>query len=49
MSDIMGIFVGIAVVLIVFSSTSVMEKRLKSIENQNKDIVELLKEIKNEK
>lgn len=45
----MGIFVGIAVVLIVFFSTSVMEKRLKSIENQNKDIVELLKEIKNEK
>lgn len=43
------IFAGIAVVLIVFFSTSIMEKRLKTIENQNKDILSLLEEIQDEK
>jgi len=45
----MGIFVGIAVVLIVFSSSSIVEKRLKNIENQNMEIVKLLEEIKDGK
>ena len=45
----MGIFVGIAVVLIVFFSSNIMEKRLKSIEDQNKDILKLLEEIKDKK
>ena len=45
----MGIFVGIAVVLIVFFSSSIVEKRLKTIEEQNMDIVKLLEEIKDKK
>lgn len=45
----MGIFVGIAVVLIVFFSSSIVEKRLKKIENQNIEIVKLLEKIKDEK
>ena len=45
----MELIIGIAIVLIVFFSSSIIEKRLKSIENQNKRIIEILEEIKNKK
>jgi hypothetical protein len=38
-------FVGAAIVLIIFFSSSIIEKTLKSIKNQNEQIIELLKEI----
>lgn len=44
----MGLFVGIAVVLIIFFSSSTIEKRLKTIESQNKDILKVLEKIKGE-
>ncbi|HHW37073.1 MAG TPA: hypothetical protein GXX18_07540 [Bacillales bacterium] len=42
----MDIIIGIAILLIVFSSTSIVEKRLKSIENQNNQIIKILEEIR---
>ncbi len=45
----MDLFVGIAIVLIVFFSSSIMEKRLKSIEKQNNRVIEILEEIRDKK
>ncbi|MFC0561531.1 hypothetical protein [Halalkalibacter alkalisediminis] len=45
----MEITTGIAIVLIVFFSSSIIEKRLKSIENQNKRVIEVLEEIRDKK
>ncbi len=45
----MVLFIGIAIVLIVFFSSSIIEKRLKSIENQNKRVIEILEEIRDKK
>lgn len=42
----LDIIIGIAILLIVFSSTSIVEKRLKSIENQNNQIIKILEEIR---
>ncbi|MEC1719839.1 hypothetical protein P9265_02825 [Schinkia azotoformans] len=42
----MEIIIGIAIILILFSSSSVVEKRLKSIENQNNQIIKVLEEIR---
>ncbi|EKN64133.1 hypothetical protein BAZO_14824 [Schinkia azotoformans LMG 9581] len=42
----MEIIIGIAIILILFSSFSVVEKRLKSIENQNNQIIKVLEEIR---
>ncbi|EPZ39302.1 MULTISPECIES: hypothetical protein [Anoxybacillus] len=41
--------VGIALIIIIFFSTSTIEKTLKTIKRQNDTIIELLKEIKNKK
>lgn len=40
------IFVLIAIFLIIFFSTSILEKRLKKIEEQNAQLIALLKEIR---
>ena len=45
----MGLLIGIAIVLIVFFSSSIIEKRLKSIEKQNNRIIEILEEIRDRK
>lgn len=45
----MNLLVGIAIVLIVFFSSSIIEKRLKSIEKQNNRILEILEEIRDKK
>ncbi|WP_169801163.1 hypothetical protein [Halalkalibacter krulwichiae] len=45
----MEIITGIAIVLIVFFSTSIIEKRLSSIEKQNKRVIEVLEEIRDRK
>ncbi|MGE7793830.1 hypothetical protein [Lysinibacillus sphaericus] len=45
----MDLLVGIAIVLIVFFSSSIMEKRLKSIEKQNNRVIEILEEIRDKK
>ncbi|MFD1173191.1 hypothetical protein [Oceanobacillus picturae] len=42
----MGSIIGIAIVLIVFFSSSIIEKRLKSIEKQNNRVIEILEEIR---
>lgn len=43
----MELFVGIiALVLIVFFSSSIIEKRLKNIEKQNNRVIEILEEIR---
>jgi hypothetical protein len=41
--------VGIAILLILFFSTSIIEKTLKSIEKQNNRVIELLEEIRDKK
>jgi hypothetical protein len=41
--------VGIAILLILFFSTSIIEKTLKSIEKQNDRVIELLEEIRDKK
>ncbi|MBS3679869.1 hypothetical protein KGF86_06570 [Ornithinibacillus massiliensis] len=43
----MELIIGIAIVLIIFFSSSIMEKRLKTIEKQNNRVIELLEEIRN--
>lgn len=43
------LFALIAILLVVFFSSSIIEKRLKNIEKQNAQLVELLKEIKDKK
>ncbi|MEF7494540.1 hypothetical protein V4V34_08130 [Lysinibacillus sphaericus] len=45
----MDLIVGIAIVLIVFFSSSLIEKRLKSIEKQNNHVIEILEEIRDKK
>ncbi|MBM7095101.1 hypothetical protein JSY36_04955 [Bacillus sp. H-16] len=45
----MGWFAGIAVVLIVFFSSTIVEKRLKKIEEQNDRAIEILEEIRDKK
>ncbi|ACA39954.1 hypothetical protein P799_07435 [Lysinibacillus sphaericus CBAM5] len=45
----MDLIVGIAIVLIVFFSSSLIEKRLKSIEKQNNRVIEILEEIRDKK
>lgn len=42
-------FTLIAILLIIFFSTNIIEKRLKSIDETNKRIVELLEKILNKK
>ncbi|WP_197078728.1 hypothetical protein [Lysinibacillus sp. LK3] len=42
----MGLLIGIAIVLIVFFSSSIIERKLKSIERQNNRIIEILEEIR---
>ena len=42
----MELIIGIAIVLILFFSSNIIEKRLKSIENQNKRVIEILEEIR---
>ncbi|WP_447402839.1 hypothetical protein ACE1MS_08740 [Lysinibacillus sp. fkY74-1] len=45
----MDLIVGIAIVLIVFFSSSLIEKRLKSIEKQNNRVIVILEEIRDKK
>ena len=45
----MDFIVGIALLLIVFISSNTIEKRLKSIEETNKRVIEVLEEIKDKK
>ncbi|MFY0521227.1 hypothetical protein ACOMCU_25880 [Lysinibacillus sp. UGB7] len=45
----MDLIIGIAIVLIVFFSSSIIEKRLKSIEKQNDRVIEILEEIRDRK
>ena len=45
----MDLIIGIAIVLIVFFSSSIIEKRLKSIEEQNNRVIEILEEIRDKK
>jgi len=42
----MYLLIGIAIVLIVFFSSSIIERKLKSIERQNNRIIEILEEIR---
>lgn len=46
MMEIIGI---IAIILILFFSTNLIEKRLKTIENQNDSIIKILEEIRDKK
>ncbi|MEK3976775.1 MULTISPECIES: hypothetical protein [Psychrobacillus] len=43
----MGLFIGIALLLIVLISSSTIEKRLKNIERQNDRLIEILEKISN--
>lgn len=45
----MELFVGIALILIVFFSSSIIEKRLKNIEKQNNRVIEILEVIRDKK
>lgn len=45
----MDLLIGIAIVLIVFFSSSIIERKLKSIERQNNRIIEKLEEIRDRK
>lgn len=45
----MDLLIGIAIVLIVFFSSSIIERKLKSIERQNNQIIEILEEIRDRK
>ncbi|GIN89793.1 hypothetical protein J6TS1_37820 [Siminovitchia terrae] len=42
----MELIIGAAVVLIVFFSSSIIERRLKNIEKQNERMIEILEEIR---
>jgi hypothetical protein len=42
----MDLIIGIAIVLIMFFSSSIIEKRLKSIEKQNNRVIEILEDIR---
>ncbi|MDL4840248.1 hypothetical protein [Aquibacillus rhizosphaerae] len=41
--------IGIAIVLIVFFSSSIMERKLKAIEKQNDRVIQILEEIRDKK
>ncbi|MEK4628491.1 MAG: hypothetical protein ABS944_16840 [Solibacillus sp.] len=45
----MDLIIGIPIVLIVFFTSSIIEKRLKSIEEQNNRVIEILEEIRDKK
>lgn len=45
----MELLAGIAIIIILFITSSVIEKRLKNIEIQNNQVIELLKEIRDKK
>ncbi|MFS0605310.1 hypothetical protein [Peribacillus frigoritolerans] len=45
----MELFIGIALIFIVFFSSSIIEKRLKNIEKQNNRVIEILEEIRDKK
>lgn len=45
----MDVIIGIAIILIVFFSSSIIEKRLKTLEKQNKSIIEILEDIRDKK
>ncbi|MFC9601054.1 hypothetical protein ACFTQL_24965 [Peribacillus butanolivorans] len=45
----MELFVGIALILIVFFSSSIIENRLKNIEKQNNRVIEILEVIRDKK
>jgi len=45
----MDILVGVALILIVFFSSNIIEKRLKNIEKQNNRVIEILEEIRDKK
>lgn len=45
----MELFIGVALILIVFFSSSIIEKRLKNIEKQNNRVIEILEEIRDKK
>ncbi|MCT2535320.1 hypothetical protein NYQ66_06015 [Aquibacillus koreensis] len=38
--------IGIAILLIIFFSSGIIEKRLKTIETQNKQVIEILQQIR---
>ncbi|WP_185113042.1 hypothetical protein [Peribacillus simplex] len=42
----MEILIGMALILIVFFSSNIIEKRLKNIEKQNSRVIEILEEIR---
>ncbi|QPQ36704.1 MULTISPECIES: hypothetical protein [unclassified Lysinibacillus] len=44
----MDIMIGIALILLVFFSSNIVEKRLKNIEKQNSRVIDILEEIKEE-
>lgn len=44
----MDIMIGIALILLVFFSSNIVEKRLKNIEKQNSRVIDILEEIKAE-
>ncbi|WP_164855078.1 hypothetical protein [Peribacillus frigoritolerans] len=45
----MELFVCIALILIVFFSSGIIEKRLKNIEKKNNRVIEILEEIRDKK
>lgn len=45
----MELFIGIALILIVYFSSSIIEKRLKNIEKQNNRVIGILEEIRDKK
>ncbi|MFF2458730.1 hypothetical protein [Peribacillus simplex] len=45
----MDILVGISLILIVFFSSNIIEKRLKNIEKQNNRVIEILEGIRDKK
>ena len=45
----MDLIIGIAILIIVLFSSSTIEKRLKSIEEQNNRVIEILEEIRDKK
>lgn len=49
MYSVLGIIIGGSIVLYVFTSLNIIEKRLKNIENQNDSVLRILEEIRDEK
>jgi len=44
----MDIIIGIALIVLIFFSSNIVEKRLKNIEKQNNRVIDILEEIKEE-